>query len=322
MGGKAEINVTIQHLEAGALIKYKYIYTAGRRPATVLLDCSVTGRITKTERDDLMLEEMLSRKKKELFRKGLSEEQKLDLFREIVGTSSNIVFLGGAGVSTESGIPDFRSKDGLYRKTDRKFSRYRPEYLLSDQCLHRETEVFFDYFRKKLDVRNVQPNAAHRILARMEKDGKLCGVITQNIDGLHQKAGSKNVQEIHGSALRSYCVSCLKQYGPDFIFESRDAVPKCPVCGKMVRPDVTLYGELLPEPAYENAVSMIRYADCLIIGGTSLEVGSAAGLAHSYHGKHLVIINKGKTKMEGKADLVFHDSIGRILEEAFHLDDG
>jgi len=260
-----------------------------------------------------MLEGILSQKKKDLFRKSLSEEQKVDLFREIIGESSRIVFLGGAGVSTESGIPDFRSKDGLYRKKDKKFSRYRPEYLLSDQCLHREPEVFFSYFRKNLDCRKIQPNAAHIKLAQMEKDGKLDGVITQNIDGLHQKAGSINVQEIHGSALRSYCVSCRKEYGPDFIFESSDPIPKCPVCGKMVRPDVTLYGEMLPDPAYDNAIRLLQFADCLIIGGTSLEVGSAAGLAHSYHGKHLVIINKGKTKMEGRADIVFHDSIGKVL---------
>ena len=237
------------------------------------------------------------------------------MFRQIVGKSSHIVFLGGAGVSTESGIPDFRSRDGLYRKRDKKFSRYRPEYLLSDQCLHREPEVFFAYFRKNLDCREVQPNAAHLKLAEMEKDGKLDGVITQNIDGLHQKAGSENVQEIHGSALRSYCVSCRKEYGPDFIFENSEPVPKCPACGRMVRPDVTLYGEMLPDPAYDNAIRLIRNADCLIIGGTSLEVGSAAGLAHSYHGKHMVIINKGKTRMEGKADLVFHDSIGKVLRQ-------
>ncbi len=254
-------------------------------------------------------------KKKLFFRKSIPEEEKIEQFREIISKSSSIVFLGGAGVSTESGIPDFRSRDGLYRKTDKKFSGYRPEYLLSDQCLHREPEVFFAYFRKNLDARNIRPNAAHIKLAQMEKDGKLEGVITQNIDGLHQKAGSRNVQEIHGSALRSYCVSCRKDYGPDFIFESSDPVPKCPSCGRMVRPDVTLYGELLPDPAYENAVRLIQFADCLIIGGTSLEVGSAAGLAHSYHGKHLIIINKGKTKMEGKADLVFHDSIGKILGE-------
>ena len=248
-------------------------------------------------------------------RKKLSEEQKIGRLNEIIRDASHIVFLGGAGVSTESGIPDFRSKDGLYRKADKRFSKYRPEYLLSDVCLHRDTELFFEYFRKNLDARKVLPNAAHKKLAQMEQQGKLDGVITQNIDGLHQKAGSRNVQEIHGSALRSYCVSCRRKYGPDFIFDSPDPVPKCPECGRMVRPDVTLYGELLPEPAFDNALGLIREADCLIIGGTSLEVGSAAGLAHQYHGRYLVIINKGKTKMEGKADLVFHDSIGKVLDE-------
>ena len=247
--------------------------------------------------------------------KILSEEEKIERLNTIIDMSASIVFLGGAGVSTESGIPDFRSKNGLYRKADKRFSRYRPEYLLSDQCLRREPEVFFAYFRRNLDARDVQPNAAHRKLARMEQQGKLDGVITQNIDGLHQKAGSRNVQEIHGSALRCYCVSCRKRYGADFIFDSQDPVPKCPECGRMVRPEVTLYGELLPQPAFDNALELIRNADCLIIGGTSLAVGSAAGLAHQYHGKHLVIINKGKTKMEGKADLVFHDSIGKIMEQ-------
>lgn len=241
------------------------------------------------------------------------EEQKAERLNDIVRSSSHIVFLGGAGVSTESGIPDFRSKNGLYRKTEKRFARYRPEYLLSSDCLYREPEVFFDYFRRNLDARDVQPNAAHIKLAEMEANGMLDGIITQNIDGLHQKAGSCNVQEIHGSALRSYCVTCRKEYGPDFIFDSREPIPKCPVCGRMVRPDVTLYGELLPEQAFDNSLKLLQKADCLIIGGTSLEVGSASGLAHTYHGEHLIIINKGKTKMEGKADLVFHDSIGKIL---------
>lgn len=241
------------------------------------------------------------------------EEERIAKLNEIIEKSSHIVFLGGAGVSTESGIPDFRSKDGLYRKRDKRFSRYRPEYLLSDTCLHREPEIFFEYFRKNLDARKIEPNTAHRRLAQLEAAGKLDGVITQNIDGLHQKAGSRNVQEIHGSAMRSHCVSCRRSFGPDFIFDSPDAVPKCPDCGRMVRPDVVLYGELLAQPDFENAVSLIRYADCLIIGGTSLEVGSASSLAHLFHGGRLVIINKGKTKMEGKADLVFHDSIGKIM---------
>ena len=140
------------------------------------------------------------------------------------------------------------------------------------------------------------------------------GVITQNIDGLHQKAGSKNVYEIHGTIRTNHCVSCGREYDQDFIFDSPEKIPTCPACGKLVRPDVTLYGEFLPEKAYQGAIDLINRADCLIIGGTSLEVGSAAQLAHMYHGQYLIIINKGKTRMEGKADLVFHDRISRILE--------
>ncbi len=261
----------------------------------------------------MMLPDFLSQREKEKYFRSLNEEQKLDALNEIIEESEHIVFLGGAGVSTESGIPDFRSKDGLYKKKDSKFRNYRPEYLLSYDCLDHKPEIFFSYFRKNLDCRSVEPNDAHRKLVRMEQKGRLDGVITQNIDGLHQKAGSKKVWEIHGSALRSYCVSCHTDYGADYIFENSETVPHCPKCGKMVRPDVTLYGEFLPQRAYEEATALIRYADCLIIGGTSLEVGSAAQLAHIYHGKYLVIINKGKTRMEGKADLVFHDSIGKIM---------
>ena len=260
-----------------------------------------------------MLPDFSSQKEKEKYFHSLGEEQKIDALNEMIDEAGHIVFLGGAGVSTESGIPDFRSKDGLYHKKDKKFSAFKPEYLLSYDCLDRRSEIFFDYFRTKLDCRTIQPNDAHRKLAEMENKGKLDGVITQNIDGLHQKAGSKKVLEIHGSTLRSYCVSCHTEYGEDFIFENTESIPHCPKCGKMVRPDVTLYGEFLPQRAYEEATGLIRFADLLIIGGTSLEVGSAAQLAHMYHGKYLVIINKGKTKMEGKADLVFHDSIGKVM---------
>ena len=150
----------------------------------------------------------------------------------------------------------------------------------------------------------------------MEKDGRLAGVITQNIDGLHQKAGSVNVQEIHGTIWKNHCISCRNEYDVDYIFDSMDAIPHCIECGKTVRPNVILYGELLPEQAYQESIRMIGKADCLIIGGTSLEVGSAAQLAHIYHGKYLIIINKSKTRMEGKADIVFHDSIGKILKMA------
>jgi len=261
----------------------------------------------------MMLPDFLSQREKEKYFRSLNEEQKMDVLNEMVEESEHIVFLGGAGVSTESGIPDFRSKDGLYHKKDKRFSSYKPEYLLSYDCLDKKSAVFFDYFRKNLDCRSIEPNDAHKKLAQMEQRGKLDGVITQNIDGLHQKAGSKKVWEIHGSALRSYCVGCHTEYGQDYIFENTEEIPCCPKCGKMIRPDVTLYGEFLPQRAYEEAVALIRYADLLIIGGTSLEVGSAAQLAHMYHGKYLVIINKGKTKMEGKADLVFHDSIGKIM---------
>ncbi len=263
----------------------------------------------------MTIPEFSSLKEKEKFFRSLTEEQKIEALNELIATTEHIVFLGGAGVSTESGMQDFRSKDGLYHKKEKRFSAYRPEYLLSYDCLHKKPEVFFDYFKRNLDSRAVEPNDAHRKLAEMEARGRLDGVITQNIDGLHQKAGSKKVSEIHGSALRSYCISCRTDYGPDFIFENTEEIPHCPKCGKMVRPDVTLYGELLPQNDYEQAIAWIRYADLLIIGGTSLEVGSAAQLAHIYHGKYLVIINKGKTKMEGKADLVFHDSIGKIMNQ-------
>ena len=261
-----------------------------------------------------MLPDFPSIRAKEKYFRALDGERKYDVLNEIIEESSYVVFLGGAGVSTESGIPDFRSKNGLYKKRDSRFQKYKPEYLLSYACLDKKPEVFFSYFWKNLDCRNVEPNASHIKLAEMEQTGHLDGVITQNIDGLHQKAGSRKVCKIHGSALRSYCVSCNAQYSQDFIFESREDVPRCLACGKTVRPDVTLYGEFLPQNAYEEAVSLIRYADCLIIGGTSLEVGSAAQLAHMYHGKFLVIINKGKTKMEGRADLIFHESIGEVLK--------
>ena len=255
-----------------------------------------------------------SEREKHRYYNSLSEAQKYDAFSEILFESESVVFLGGAGVSTESGIPDFRSKNGLYKKKDRRFSRYKPEYLLSSECLRKKPELFFDYYRKNLDARTVEPNAAHRKLAEMEASGRLRGVITQNIDGLHQKAGSKNVQEIHGTIWKNHCVSCGAEYDVNFIFDSPDPVPRCPVCGRTVRPDVTLYGEFLPQPAYTNAINLIGRADCLIVGGTSLEVGSAAQLVHMFHGSHLVIINKGRTKMEGAADLVFHDSIGKVLE--------
>ena len=243
----------------------------------------------------------------------MDPDQSIEKICDILNSSSYVVFLGGAGVSTESGIPDFRSKGGLYHKKQKRFSAFRPEYLLSNECLRKKPEVFFEYYRKNLDARKVEPNAAHMALAAMEKEGRLEGIITQNIDGLHQKAGSRNVQEIHGTIWSSHCMSCGKAYDVNYIFDSAENVPRCAECGGIVRPDVTLYGEMLPGRAYDTAIGMIRMADCLIIGGTSLEVGSAAQLAHMYHGKSMIIINKTKTKLEGRADVVIHDSIGKVL---------
>lgn len=251
----------------------------------------------------------------------MAEAEKCSAFRVMVDNAACAVFLGGAGVSTESGIPDFRSKDGLYHKTEKRFAKYQPEYLLSDECLRNEPDVFFDYYRSHLDARSVQPNAAHRILAKWEREGRLAGVITQNIDGLHQKAGSVNVQEIHGTTWRNHCTVCGAVYGVDFIFDGVGK-PRCPKCGGMVRPDVTLYGEFLPKAAHDNARKMINNADLLIIGGTSLQVGSAAGLARQFSGRHLVIINKSRTLMDGQADIVFHDSIGKVLTEVDERTDG
>jgi len=232
----------------------------------------------------------------------------------IVAQSEHIVFFGGAGVSTESGIPDFRSKDGLYNQHDVKFDRYSPEYLLSIDCLVDHPNVFFEFYRQKLNTAGIEPNRAHYKLAEMEKAGKLDGVITQNIDGLHQRAGSRNVQEIHGSTLRNYCMKCHEKYPADFIFKSEGPIPICPKCGGMVRPDVTLYGEGLPQTAWIESKRLIYNADLLIIGGTSLAVQPAAYLAYDFPGKYLVIINRDKTARDRGATLVFHENITKVLD--------
>ena len=220
-----------------------------------------------------------------------TEEEKILKLQEYIDGAERIVFFGGAGVSTESGVPDFRSKDGLYNQHDVHFEKYSPEYLLSHTCLMREPEVFFEFYRQKLDARKVQPNSAHRYLARLEKQGKLNGIVTQNIDGLHQKAGSESVYEIHGTTEKNYCVKCGKRYPADAIFTSGAKVPVCG-CGGMIRCDVTLYEESLPEEAVENAVRAISGADMMIIGGTSLRVYPAASFIRYFRGQTLVVINK------------------------------
>lgn len=232
---------------------------------------------------------------------------------ERIEESENIVFFGGAGVSTESGVPDFRSKDGLYNQHDVRFDRYEPEYLLSHSCLVNEPEVYFEFHRQKMDTRNVEPNEAHRYLAALEKAGKLSGIVTQNIDGLHQKAGSRKVWEIHGSALRNYCMSCGKKYPADYIFESKEPVPHCS-CGGVIRPDITLYEESLPEAAVNGAVQALSGADMLIIGGTSLTVYPAASFIRFFTGERLCIINRSDLEVRSRGEtLVIHGSIGKVF---------
>lgn len=227
--------------------------------------------------------------------------------QEIIDGSDNIVFFGGAGVSTESGIPDFRSVDGLYNQ---KYD-YPPETILSHTFFMNKTEEFYKFYRDKLIVHGVQPNKAHIALADLEKKGKLKAVITQNIDGLHQMAGSKNVIELHGSTLRNFCMDCGKSYDINYIDNSK-GVPRCE-CGGIIKPNVVLYEEMLDDNAITKAVKFISEADVLIIGGTSLNVYPAAGFINYFKGSHLVIINKASTPADKQADLVINEPIGEVL---------
>ena len=240
---------------------------------------------------------------------------KISKLKRIIDGSDNIVFFGGAGVSTESGVPDFRSKDGLYNNRGVEFEKYPPEYLLSHGCLIREPKVFFEFYRQKMDARKVLPNPAHYYLAELEKTGKLKAVITQNIDGLHQKAGSKTVYELHGSTYNNYCVKCKRRYSADLVFDSTDPVPVCPVCGGVVRPDVTLYEESLPDSAVTGAINAVTHADTLIIGGTSLTVYPAASYIRYFGGTHLIVINKDELsiKLDPEKDLFINAPIGKVF---------
>lgn len=236
------------------------------------------------------------------------------LFQEIYDSSNNIVFFGGAGVSTESGIPDFRSQDGLYAQE----WKYPPETIISRSFFNSDPVEFYHFYRKKLIIKNVQPNIAHIQLAKMEEAGKLKAIITQNIDGLHQMAGSKNVFELHGSTLRNYCMKCHAPYDINFIAESEsspDKLPRCTKCGGLVKPDVVLYEEGLDDNCIRGAIQAITSADTLIIGGTSLVVYPAAGLIDYFQGRNIVLINKSQTASDHKANLVIHDSLGKVLGE-------
>lgn len=244
-------------------------------------------------------------------------KEKIEKFLKYFKESKRVVFFGGAGVSTESGIPDFRSKDGLYNENDVRFENYSPEYLLSKDCLYYEPKVFFEFYRQKLDTRKIEPNITHFVLAEMERMGRLSSVITQNIDGLHQKAGSKNVIELHGSTLRNYCEKTGEEYPSDYIFECDEAIPRCKKTGYLIRPDVTLYGEALPMGVLDKAVDEIRKADMLLIAGTSLRVYPAAGLIKYFNGQHLVIFNRDNLNIQLREgiDFAFIGNMGEVFKE-------
>ena len=234
----------------------------------------------------------------------------LSTLRNWIQESNNIVFFGGAGVSTESGIPDFRSVDGLYHQ---KFD-YPPETILSHSFFYSNTEDFYKFYREKMLVTDIEPNRAHKALAKLEQQGKLSAVITQNIDGLHQKACSKKVNELHCSVHRNYCRRCAEFYSGEDL-QKTSGVPRC-TCGGLIKPDVVLYEEGLDGDCIENSIHAIANADLLIVGGTSLTVYPAAGLIRYYQGNRLVLINRDETPYDHAANLIFRESIGQVLEEA------
>ena len=237
----------------------------------------------------------------------------IEKLTQILRDSNNIVFFGGAGCSCESGIPDFRSASGLWN--EKLKINLTPEQLVSHTMFIKYPKEFFEFYRDKLIYPDAKPNAAHIALAKLEEMGKLKAVVTQNIDGLHQAAGSKNVYELHGSVLRNYCMNCHAFYDEKFILESK-GVPTCTKCGGNVKPDVVLYEEGLDDNVIKGAIAAISKADTLIIGGTSLVVYPAAGLINYFRGKNLVLINKSSTSADNKADLVIHEAIGKVLGEA------
>lgn len=235
----------------------------------------------------------------------------IDKLSNMIAESDNIVFFGGAGVSTESQIPDFRSENGLYKTSHDK--SYPPEVMLSHSFFMSHTEEFFEFYKSKMIYENAQPNRAHISLARLESLGKLKAVITQNIDGLHQMAGSQNVLELHGSIHRNYCMGCNLFYDLGYILSSKSNIPRCKKCGAIVKPDVVLYEEGLDMDIVESAISHIKECDLLIIGGTSLAVYPAAGLVEYFSGSSMVLINKTPTPFDYKADLVISSPIGEVL---------
>jgi NAD-dependent deacetylase len=242
-------------------------------------------------------------------------DKNIQTLKNWIAESDNIVFFGGAGVSTESGIPDFRSVDGLYNQK----WKYPPETILSHSFFERDPAEYYRFHREKLVIDGVKPNRAHTRLAELEQEGKLRAVITQNIDGLHQAAGSKNVLELHGSILRAYCSRCRKPYDADVINHGQ-GVPRCS-CGGVIRPDIVLYEEGLDDDVIMRSIHYIRQADVLIVGGTSLRVYPAAGLINYYRGNKLVLINKTATGYDNRADLIIRDSIGEVFAHVMGWDE-
>ncbi len=236
--------------------------------------------------------------------------ENIKTLQEMVDKAERIVFFGGAGVSTESGIPDFRSKDGLYNQQ----YDYPPEQILSHDFFFSKTDIYYDFHKKRLIAFDAQPNAAHKTLAKLEQIGKLTAVVTQNIDGLHQMAGSEKVLELHGSMQRNYCLDCDEFYDIDYV-KSYDGIPKCSKCGGLIKPDIVLYGEGLDSETVTSAIYHISRADLLIIGGTSLVVYPAASLIEYFRGENLVLLNKGATSHDSRADLVIREPIAEVLSQ-------
>ena len=242
---------------------------------------------------------------------------KIDELRKILKESKSVVFFGGAGMSTESGVPDFRSANGIY--SQRLHQEFRPEEMASHSFFVNHTEAFFEFYREHRIFRNIQPNAGHKALAELERRGHLSAVITQNIDGLHQKAGSRHVIELHGTVLENSCMRCGRAFPTEKIAALKGKVPLCPHCGGRIKPHVVLYEEQLPESAISDAVESILAADLLIIGGTSLTVYPAAGFVRYYKGRDLVLINRDETAVDGEATLLLREPIGAVFANVMRL---
>ena len=274
----------------------------------------MTNTESGSERGSL-IPDFASEKEKKRFFSSLPDTDRIRIFHEILRKSSHTVFLSGPGISTSCGVSNIRAVREFRQPDGKKVRKYDTEYVLSTECLSKEPELFYTFFRKEMDVRSAAPGITHMKIAEMEKAGVLGGVITVNTDGLHQKAGSRHVEELCGNANVCRCETCRVSYSSDLIFDSTSAVPVCPVCGRMLRPTITLYGEMLPEEELFSARHMIDEADCLITAGCSFKSDVTRSLAARFRGKFLIIINPGKTRMDPKADLLFHAGADRIMRQ-------